>query len=204
MMLRFRLLLKGLHSFPLDSERYMNPSKVFVLMQENRRGNKRLFEQHPSSARMGHQVIRRCRSTEMQSRGRDHGFSTIVARSAYLRRKQQQRNADLLVKDIAKTQADRFINSLKSAFSDSIARSIPKNVASLDTSISVKKTWIANVAVLVEPHAEQSLKAIVEAQFQRCQETAKEVLDCFTLEVVGPWPVYSFCPTLGAVSKRAA
>jgi len=85
---------------------------------------------------------------------------------------------------------------LQTRFADTIERSTPKNPDD-DKTEKEDREWVGNFALLAsEDQASDLLSILAETGQPEIFETAVEVIDLMSFEMTGPWPAYSFSPSL--------
>jgi len=114
----------------------------------------------------------------------------------YLKARQMKkvRDAAIQVWMIEKLQVVR--SYLQSRFADTMERSIPKNPDD-DKTEKEDREWVGNFALLAsEDQASDLLSVLAETGQPEIFGTTVRAIDLLSFEMTGPWPAYSFSPSL--------
>lgn len=114
--------------------------------------------------------------------------------ASYLKLRQLQREQNASKQSVLVQSFDRALRSLQSQYRDIVLRPI---IAAKTE--SKREEIVGNLAILVSPHESQKLIEWANDWNQtQMSESAMRV------ETTGPWPAYSFCPSLSPVQNSEA
>ena len=115
----------------------------------------------------------------------------------YLKARQMKKLRDAAIQTWILERLDLVRTFLQKQFNDTIERSIPKRQDDEDKTEKEEREWVGNFAFLAsEADANELLNHITLAGQPKIFGTNTRSIDVLSFEITGPWPAYSFSPSL--------
>ena len=114
----------------------------------------------------------------------------------YLKARQMKKARDAAIQEWMVEKLEVVRSELRNRFSDTVERSIPKK-SDDDKTEKEDREWVSNFALLAsEEQANDLLGVLAETGQPKIFGTAVRDIELLTFEMTGPWPAYSFSPSL--------
>jgi len=115
----------------------------------------------------------------------------------YLKARQMKKVRDAAIQAWMIERLDLVRNYLQENFSDTYERSIPKSTDDEDKTEKPEREWVGNFALLArETDANALLNDIAQTGQPTIFGSISRSIDVLSFEMTGPWPAYSFSPSL--------
>jgi len=114
----------------------------------------------------------------------------------YLKARQMKKVRDAAIQEWIFEKLEIFRSYLRTRFADTVERAIPKNPDD-DKNEKQDREWVGNFALLAnEDRVSDLLSILAETGHPEIFETSTGAIDLMSFEMTGPWPAYSFSPSL--------
>lgn len=121
----------------------------------------------------------------------------------YLKMKLEQKRVEALSKSLVSDCLAELHNVLGSCYEFVVRREVPKNASLLDQSINVNNDWISSHAILCNRDQDAaSIRTAISKRWPSCTSYSAALLKSIRIDVTGPWPAYSFAPSLQIVDQQ--
>ncbi len=131
--------------------------------------------------------------------------TTSSSGANYLKNKLEQKRAEASSKSLVTESLVELHKVLCSCYESVVRRDVPKNAMLLDPSINVRNDWVSSHAILSNREDDGAIiRTTIWDRWPNCAQYSDAIKQAIRIDVTGPWPAYSFAPSLQIAEHQAA